>query len=119
MMYAQRGHGKKSSYYSDFTFGLWDEKVIVPICKAYFGFDDKELKIMDEYVRKNTINKFGPVREVKKNFVVELAFDSVNKSNRHKSGLALRFPRIKRIRLDKPSVEVINLIKFKKEFNID
>ena len=116
MMYAQRGHGKRSSYYSDFTFGLWDQNNIVPICKAYFGFSNEELEILDKFVRSNTINKFGPVREVEKKFVVEIAFDSVDLSNRHKSGVALRFPRIKRLRRDKPINEVINISLFKENF---
>ncbi len=116
MMYAQRGHGKRSSYYSDFTFGLWDQNNIVPICKAYFGFSNKELEILDKFVRNNTINKFGPVREVEKKFVVEIAFDSVDLSKRHKSGVALRFPRIKRLRQDKPIDEVINIKTFKENF---
>ena len=116
MMYAQRGHGKRSSYYSDFTFGLWDQNNIVPICKAYFGFSNEELEILDKFVRSNTINKFGPVREVEKKFVVEIAFDSVHFSKRHKSGVALRFPRIKRLRQDKPIDEVINIDLFKENF---
>ena len=116
MMYAQRGHGKRSSYYSDFTFGLWDQNNIVPICKAYFGFSNEELEILDKFVRSNTINKFGPVREVEKKFVVEIAFDSVDFSKRHKSGVALRFPRIKRLRQDKPINEVININLFKENF---
>ena len=116
MIYAQRGHGKRSSYYSDFTFGLWDQNNIVPICKAYFGFSNEELEILDKFVRSNTINKFGPVREVEKKFVVEIAFDSVDFSKRHKSGVALRFPRIKSLRRDKPINEVINIDLFKENF---
>ena len=116
MMYAQRGHGKRSSYYSDFRFGLCDQNNIVPICKAYFGFSNEELEILDKFVRSNTINKFGPVREVEKKFVVEIAFDSVDFSKRHKSGVALRFPRIKRLRQDKPINEVINIDLFKENF---
>ena len=116
MMYAQRGHGKRSSYYSDFTFGLWDKDNIVPICKAYFGFNNEELEILDKFVRNNTINRYGPVREVEKKFVVEIAFDSVDFSKRHKSGVALRFPRIKRLRQDKPVDEVINIKIFKENF---
>ena len=116
LMYAVRGHGKRSSYYSDFTFGLWDENQLSPIGKAYFGFNDNELKILDKFVRNNTIKKFGPVREVEKTFVIEVAFDSVNYSKRHKSGVALRFPRIKRLREDKPISEVLQLSEFKLEF---
>ena len=116
LMYAIRGHGKRSSYYSDFTFGLWDKNLITPIGKAYFGFTDEELKKLDKFVRNNTIKKFGPVREVEKKFVIEIAFDAVNESKRHKSGVALRFPRIKRLREDKPIQEVIQLSQFKNEF---
>lgn len=106
LMYAQRGHGKRSSFYSDFTFGVWQGNDIVPIGKAYSGFTDEELKRLDKWVRANTIAKFGPVREVKKELVVEVAFDSAHESKRHKSGIALRFPRIHRIRWDKPVQEV-------------
>ena len=116
LMYAIRGHGKRSSYYSDFTFGLWNGNQLSPIGKAYFGFNDNELKVLDKFVRNNTIKKFGPVREVEKTFVIEIAFDAVNESNRHKSGVALRFPRIKRLREDKPASEVIQLSQFKSEF---
>ena len=116
LMYAVRGHGKRSSYYSDFTFGLWDGNEISPICKAYFGFNDDELKILDKFVRNNTLKKFGPVREVSKTFVVEIAFDAMNISKRHKSGIALRFPRVKSLRQDKPVSEVIQLFQFKSEF---
>lgn len=121
LMYAQRGHGKRSSYYSDFTFGIrigsQEEKdEIVPIGKAYSGFTDEELKELDKFVRSNTVNSFGPVREVEKKLVVEVAFDSAHKSPRHKSGVALRFPRIHRIRWDKPANEVQTLADFRSEF---
>lgn len=109
MMYAQRGHGKRSSYYSDFTFGVWLQDTIVPIGKAYSGFTDAELKRLDRWVRQNTVGRFGPVKEVKKALVLEIAFDSVHPSNRHKSGVALRFPRISRIRWDKPADEADTL----------
>ena len=106
MMYAQRGHGKRSSFYSDYTFGCWsDEGELLPVAKAYSGFTDEELKWLDSFVRNNTLNRFGPVREVQKTLVVELAFDSVHESKRHKSGVAMRFPRIARIRKDKPPEE--------------
>ncbi len=106
MMYAQRGSGKRSSYYSDYTFGCWsDEGELLPVGKAYFGFTDEELKWLDRFVRKNTLNRFGPVREVEKSLVLEVAFDSIHESKRHKSGLAMRFPRISRIRDDKPAHE--------------
>jgi DNA ligase-1 len=105
LMYAQRGHGKRSSLYSDFTFGLWRGNDILPIGKAYFGFTDVELKELDKWVRHHTIQSFGPVREVEKHLVLEIAFDAVRRSTRHKSGFALRFPRINRIRWDKPAIE--------------
>lgn len=109
MMYAQRGHGKRSSYYSDYTFGVWKGNEIVPIGKAYSGFTDEELIRMDKWVRHNTVARFGPVREVKKELVFEVAFDSAQKSSRHRSGVALRFPRINRIRWDKPVNEIDTL----------
>ncbi|RAP36192.1 ATP-dependent DNA ligase [Legionella quinlivanii] len=109
LMYAQRGQGKRSSFYSDYTFGLWENSEIVPIGKAYFGFTDKELYELDKWIRHHTINRFGPVREVEKQLVFEVAFDEVRESKRHKSGLALRFPRIHRIRWDKPAKEADTL----------
>ena len=109
LMYAQRGHGKRSSYYSDYTFGVWKGNEIVPIGKAYFGFTDEELKQLDRWIRANTVAAFGPVREVKKELVFEVAFDSAQQSGRHKSGVALRFPRINRIRWDKPASEAATL----------
>lgn len=109
VMYAQRGHGKRSSLYSDYTFGCWrdgeDGPELVPVGKAYFGFTDDELAQMDKWVRDHTVNRFGPVREVSPGLVLEVAFDSVQASKRHKSGLAMRFPRIHRIRWDKPANE--------------
>ena len=109
LIYAQRGHGKRSSFYSDFTFGVWTEgeggDQLVPVGKAYFGFTDEELKVLDRFVRNNTVDRFGPVRVLKANkqegFVVEVAFEGLNRSNRHKSGVAMRFPRIARLRTDK------------------
>jgi len=109
LMYAQRGHGKRSSYFSDYTFGLWKDGQLLPIGKAYFGFTDEELKQLDHWVRNNTIQRFGPVQEVKKSLVFEIAFDAANLSLRHKSGVALRFPRINRIRWDKPAEEADQL----------
>ena len=106
MMYAQRGHGKRSSFYSDYTFGCWTEDgELLPVGKAYSGFTDEELKWLDRFVRTSTVNRFGPVREVEKTLVLEVAFDSIHDSKRHKSGLAMRFPRIARIRRDKPAHE--------------
>ena len=109
LMYAQRGHGKRSSFYSDYTFGVWKGNEIVPIGKAYFGFTDEELKQLDKWIRTNTLQSFGPVREVRKELVFEVAFDSAQESTRHKSGVALRFPRINRIRWDKPASEAATL----------
>jgi len=110
LMYAQRGSGKRSSYYSDFTFGCWaDDGQLLPVGKAYFGFTDEELKWLDRWVRNHTLDRFGPVREVEKNLVLEVAFDSIHSSTRHKSGLAMRFPRISRIRIDKPAAEADRL----------
>ncbi len=106
LMYAQRGSGKRSSYYSDFTFGCWTEAgELLPVGKAYFGFTDEELKWLDRHVRQHTVNRFGPVRELDRSLVLEVAFDSIHRSSRHKSGLAMRFPRISRIRTDKPPAE--------------
>ncbi|MEM8877219.1 MAG: cisplatin damage response ATP-dependent DNA ligase [Pseudomonadota bacterium] len=113
MMYAQRGHGKRSSFYSDYTFGVWrtgDEgEELVPVGKAYSGFTDVELKKLDKHVRQNTVDRFGPVRAVKADaesgLVLEIAFEGLNRSTRHKSGVAMRFPRIARIRWDKPPAE--------------
>jgi DNA ligase-1 len=110
LMYAQRGHGKRSSYYSDYTFGVWtkgeDGDELVPVGKAYFGFTDEELLQIDRFVRRNTIERFGPVREVvhdaDRGLVLEVAFEGLQRSSRHKSGLAMRFPRINRLRWDKP-----------------
>ena len=106
LMYAQRGHGKRSSFYSDYTFGVWNQAgELVPVGKAYFGFTDDELKKIDKYVRDNTIERFGPVRSVRaepdKGLVFEVAFEGLNRSTRHKSGVAMRFPRISRLRWDK------------------
>ncbi|MEM6617196.1 MAG: cisplatin damage response ATP-dependent DNA ligase [Pseudomonadota bacterium] len=110
LLYAQRGHGKRSSFYSDYTFGVWnDEGALVPVGKAYFGFTDEELKEIDRFVRNHTIDRFGPVRAVtaepKTGLVLEVAFEGLNRSTRHKSGIAMRFPRINRLRWDKPPAE--------------
>ena len=117
LMYAQRGHGKRSSYYSDYTFGVWtrgdDGDELVPVGKAYFGFTDEELIQIDRFVRRNTIDRFGPVREVvheaSEGLVLEVAFEGLQRSTRHKSGLAMRFPRINRLRWDKPPGEADRL----------
>jgi DNA ligase-1 len=113
MMYGQRGHGKRSSFYSDYTFGVWRAgpggEELVPVGKAYHGFTDEELVKLDRYVRNHTVNRFGPVREVEygkdRGLVLEVAFEGLQRSTRHKSGVAMRFPRINRIRWDKPAAE--------------
>lgn len=109
LLYAQRGHGKRSGFYSDFTFGVWDGDQLVPVGKAYFGFTDEELRDLDRFVRNNTTERFGPVRAVAPTKVVEVAFEGLNRSPRHKSGVAMRFPRIARIRDDKPAAEADTL----------
>lgn len=110
LMYAQRGHGKRSSFYSDYTFGCWtDDGKLTPVGKAYFGFTDAELVEIDRFVRAHTVKKYGPVREVSPGLVFEVAFDSVHRSTRHRSGLAMRFPRINRLRWDKPAAEADRL----------
>jgi DNA ligase 1 len=117
LMYAQRGHGKRSSYYSDYTFGVWSKgeegEELVPVGKAYFGFTDEELLQIDRFVRRNTVDRFGPVREVVhepgQGLVLEVAFEGLQRSTRHKSGLAMRFPRISRLRWDKPPGEADRL----------
>jgi DNA ligase-1 len=113
LMYAQRGHGKRSSFYSDYTFGVWSgpegAEELVPVGKAYFGFTDEELRQIDKYVRDNTVERFGPVRSVRADrqsgLVLEVAFEGLARSTRHKSGVAMRFPRISRLRWDKPAAE--------------
>ncbi|WP_300575438.1 cisplatin damage response ATP-dependent DNA ligase [Phenylobacterium sp.] len=118
LMYAQRGHGKRSSFYSDYTFGVWTtgpegERALTPVGKAYFGFTDAELKEIDKFVRDNTLERFGPVRSVRaephKGLVFEVAFEGLQRSTRHKSGVAMRFPRISRLRWDKPPGEADEL----------
>lgn len=109
LLYAQSGHGKRSGFYSDFTFGVWDQGALVPVGKAYSGFTDEELKELDRFVRKNTTQRFGPVRQLAPLLVVEVAFEGLNISARHRAGLAMRFPRINRIRWDKPAAEADQL----------
>jgi DNA ligase 1 len=118
LMYAQRGHGKRSSFYSDYTFGVWREdeagqRSLTPVGKAYFGFTDEELKLLDKFVRDHTTERFGPVRAVRADhdfgLVLEVAFEGLQRSTRHRSGVAMRFPRISRIRWDKPAREADEL----------
>ena len=109
LIYAQRGSGKRASLYTDYTFGLWDGDALVPIAKAYSGLTDEEIRQVDSFVRENTIEKFGPVRTVKPHLVFELGFEGIQKSTRHKSGVAVRFPRMLRWRTDKPASEADSL----------
>jgi DNA ligase 1 len=127
LMYAQRGHGKRSSYYSDYTFGVWTSgdggEQLVPVGKAYFGFTDEELLRIDRFVRRNTTEKFGPVRHVvhepDQGLVLEVAFEGLARSPRHKSGVAMRFPRINRLRWDKPPREADRLETLEKLLKIN
>lgn len=124
LMYAQRGSGKRSSFYSDYTFGVWRSDAdgraeLVPVGKAYSGFTDEELKRLDAFVRRHTVETFGPVRSVEPTLVLEVAFDAVQASARHKSGVAMRFPRIHRIRWDKPAAEADTLDRVRELMNAD
>jgi DNA ligase-1 len=118
LLYAQRGAGKRSSFYSDYTFGAWTEQDgearLVPVGKAYSGFTDQELAALDRFIRQHTVERFGPVRAVAPKLVLEIAFDAIQPSTRHKSGLAMRFPRISRIRWDKPAAEAATLEELKR-----
>ncbi len=109
LIYAQRGSGKRASLYTDYTFGIWDGESLVPIAKAYSGLTDEEISQVDAFVRQNTLEKFGPVRTVKPFLVFELGFEGIQKSGRHKSGVAVRFPRMLRWRKDKPAAEADSL----------
>lgn len=106
LIYAQSGHGRRANLYTDYTFAVWDNGELVPFAKAYSGLTDKELIEVDKWIRKNTLEKFGPVRSVKAELVFELAFEGISASPRHKSGIALRFPRILRWRKDKNKDEI-------------
>ena len=101
MIYAQKGSGRRADLYTDYTFGLWEDGQLIPFAKAYSGLTDEEIRKVDNYVKRNTKEKFGPVRTVKPQLVFEIAFEGIQKSSRHKSGVALRFPRILRWRHDK------------------
>ncbi|RZA16073.1 MAG: cisplatin damage response ATP-dependent DNA ligase, partial [Proteobacteria bacterium] len=101
MLYAQAGHGRRANLYTDYTFGLWKDGVLVPFAKAYSGLSNEEIGKLDAWIRKNTLEKFGPVRSVKQAKVFEIAFEGIQKSPRHKAGIAVRFPRILRERVDK------------------
>jgi DNA ligase-1 len=109
LIYAQRGSGKRASLYTDYTFGVWDGDQLVPFAKAYSGLTDAEIRQVDAFIRRHTVEKFGPVRTVKPELVFELAFEAIQHSSRHKSGIAVRFPRILRWRADKPIGEADSL----------
>jgi DNA ligase-1 len=102
LIYAQRGHGRRANLYSDYTFAVWNDKhELVPFAKAYSGLSDEEMRQTDAWIKKNTLERFGPVCSVKPELVFEIAFEGINESKRHKSGIAVRFPRISRWRMDK------------------
>ncbi len=109
LIYAQKGHGKRASLYTDYTFALWDGESLVPVAKAYSGLDDQEIKLVDRFIRQNTKETFGPVRSVTPSIVMEIAFEGLQKSSRHKSGIATRFPRIARWRHDKKPADANTL----------
>jgi DNA ligase-1 len=109
MIYAQKGHGRRADLYTDYTFAVWDGDKLVPFAKAYSGLTDQEINKVDNFVKRNTLEKFGPVRTVKPELVFEIGFEGINRSTRHKSGIALRFPRILRWRQDKPKEEADTL----------
>jgi DNA ligase-1 len=109
MIYAQKGHGRRADLYTDYTFAVWDGDKLVPFAKAYSGLTDKEIAKVDNFVKRNTLERFGPVRTVKPELVFEIGFEGINRSSRHKSGIALRFPRILRWRTDKKKEEADTL----------
>jgi DNA ligase-1 len=109
MLYAQPGHGRRSNLYTDYTFGVWRDEELVPVAKAYSGLSNSEISELDRWIRAHTIEKFGPVRAVEPTQVFELAYEGIAASTRHKSGIALRFPRILRWRNDKPPREADTL----------
>jgi len=109
MIYAQKGHGRRADLYTDYTFAVWDGDKLVPFAKAYSGLTDQEINKVDNFIKRNTLEKFGPVRTVKPELVFEIGFEGINRSTRHKSGIALRFPRILRWRHDKPKEEADTL----------
>lgn len=109
LTYAQRGHGRRASLYTDYTFGVWQGDQLVTFAKAYSGLSDDEIREVDRFVRRHTVQRFGPVRMVKPELVFEIAFDAIRPSSRHKSGVAVRFPRMARWRRDKPAEEADSL----------
>ena len=109
LVYAQAGHGRRASLYTDYTFALWRDDELVPFAKAYSGLTDEEIRKVDAWVRAHTLERFGPVRRVEPVLVFELAFEAIQASSRHKSGIAVRFPRILRWRTDKRAAEADTL----------
>jgi DNA ligase-1 len=109
MIYAQQGHGRRANLFTDFTFAVWDGDTLVPVTKAYSGLTDAEFRAITAWVRRNTVERFGPVRQVRPEHVFEIAFEGIQPSPRHKSGIALRFPRMARWRQDKPPAEADTL----------
>ena len=109
LIYAQPGSGRRAGLYTDYTFGVWDGDHLVPFAKAYSGLTDEEIRRVDAFVRRNTVEKFGQVRTVRPELVFELAFEGIQRSTRHKSGVAVRFPRMIRWRTDKPAAEADSL----------
>jgi DNA ligase-1 len=109
LIYAQKGHGKRSGLYSDYTFALWEGETLVPFAKAYSGLTDVEIQSVDRFIRQNTYETFGPVRSVSPELVMEIAFEGLQRSSRHKSGVATRFPRIVRWRHDKKPADANTL----------
>jgi DNA ligase-1 len=109
LIYAQKGHGKRASLYTDYTFGIWKDAELVPFAKAYSGLTDAEIREVDAFIRRNTLERFGPVRTVKPELVFELGFEGIQRSGRHKSGIAVRFPRMLRMRKDKSIAEASTL----------
>jgi DNA ligase-1 len=105
LIYAQRGHGRRAGLFTDYTFAVWRDDALVPFAKAYSGLSDEEIRQVDRFIQRNTLERFGPVRSVRPELVFEIAFDGIQKSSRHKSGVAVRFPRIARWRRDKSSGE--------------
>jgi DNA ligase 1 len=109
MIYAMRGSGRRANLYTDYTFAVWNENALVPFTKAYSGLTDEEFREIDRWIKQNTVERFGPVRSVKPLLVFEIAFEGIARSSRHKSGIALRFPRMKRWRKDKKIEEANTL----------
>jgi DNA ligase-1 len=110
LVYAQKGHGRRTELFTDYTFAVWDQqRKLVPFAKAYSGLTDSEIAQVDHFVKRNTLEKFGPVRTVHPKLVFEIGFEGINLSSRHKSGIAVRFPRILRWRKDKPPEEADTL----------